>query len=988
MSEVVLGLDIGSTSVGWALIDLKKPKIIDTGVRIFQEGVDRDTKGAEISKNQTRREARLARRQRYRKNNRKKQLKNLLISSKLLPIDESEYQKLLIPDPYALRAKGLDDRLSLFEFGRSLFHLNQRRGFKSNRKSGKSNDDGVVIKGANELQEKIDAAKKRTIGEYFACVDTCEERIRGHYTFRAMYEHEFELLWEKQSSYYPTILTDQLKQKIKDEVIYFQRPMKWDIDTIGNCELEPEEKRCPRADWFARRFRILQDVNNLIIQNPDGTSATLTNGQREIVLENLYQSKELTFDKMRKLLDLIESQEFNLEKNGKALKGDVFAYSMRSKKLFGPKVWDEMAIDEKTALNSACFEMEDDELAAFLKEKYGFDEEQIESVFKIGLPDKYTSYSLKAIKKLMPYMEEGLLTDKAVKEAYPDRKDQYDYELTEKLPLPEDLRNPIVNKAMFEIRRVVNAIVKEYGKPDKIRIEMARDVNGSLKERDELRYKQRENEKRNEEARQKLIHEYGVHRPSRDDIIKYKLWQECGYRCPYTGKEISQSQIFGATPEFQVEHIVPYSRSLDDSYMNKTLCWTTENRLKGERTPYEYYSDKPEQYEQIMQRVNAFPREMYYKKKKFTQKEVKLDECIARELNDTRYINRETVGYLRQLGSIVTGTRGKITSELRHCWGLNNILDLTGMDIKNREDHRHHAIDAAVVALTDNKHLRELAKSKYSVVERGFAAPWKDFREELEHSVNLINVSHRVTRKVSGQLHEETSYGLTHLKDSKNQDIFVYRKPLTSLTAKMIDKIADPVVKKLVKERVESVGGDLKKAWQGPLYMKCKDADKKIPVKKVRIRDVFNNMIPICDDTGKPYRYVAPGNNHHIEIFEYKDEKGNVKRDGKVITLFESIKRSRENQPVIRKDYGDGKKFVCSLAKNESFMLQTEDGNFIQHRVQKLIQDGRIVLRPHNFAGQVKDTDLPPSIQRKNYSTLKGYKVTVDPIGRIFPAKD
>ncbi|MGD0014632.1 MAG: type II CRISPR RNA-guided endonuclease Cas9, partial [Bryobacteraceae bacterium] len=131
-------------------------------------------------------------------------------------------------------------------------------------------------------------------------------------------------------------------------------------------------------------------------------------------------------------------------------------------------------------------------------------------------------------------------------------------------------------KALFEVRKVVNAIVREYGKPGKIKIEMARDVHGSSRQREELHWKILENEKRNKEVRKRLIEDIKIAKPTRDDVIKYKLWEECGKTCPYTGKHISQTALFGENPEFQIEHILPYDRSLDDSFMNKTLCEVRE----------------------------------------------------------------------------------------------------------------------------------------------------------------------------------------------------------------------------------------------------------------------------------------------------------------------------------------------------------------------------------------------------------------------------
>jgi CRISPR-associated endonuclease Csn1 len=737
MNSYTLGLDIGSNSIGWALLKTdKKPAIIDIGVRVFPEGVDRDTKGLEKSKNATRREARGARRIKYRRNLRKNQLVNTLKTAGFLPENKEQLSELFKKNPYQLRAMGLDEKLGLYEFGRALFHINQRRGFKSNRKTDKVKKEGKVAKEAGELQEKIDKAGCRTLGEYFANINPEEKRIREQYTFRSMYEYEFDKLWTKQRGFYPEVLTEDLRKKIRDEIIFFQRPLKPVDHLIGDCELEPDKKRCPRGDWYARRFRLLQDVNNLKIIQPDGLEQKLTSEQREVLLKDLSNKKELSWDKVRKLLGLIETQEFNLEQGKmKKLKGDVLAVAMKSKNIFGPKQWDSIDETEKIKLNDWLVELDDDELIEKLASGYNLDEAQRDRVLKISLPQRYMSFSRKAIIKLLEFMEQGALTHEAIAAVYPDRgKTRVGDEALDKLPLPEDLRNPIVNKALFEIRKVANAIIREYGKPTKIALEMARDVRGNAKERRELHFKMLENENRNKETRKRLTEDLKIRNPSRDDIIKYNLWEECGHSCPYTGKHISQAALFGENPEFQVEHILPYNRSLDDSYMNKTLCDVYENtHVKGDKTPYEAYSHDEEKYEQIKQRVNS-TKMPPWKKRKFWQKELNIEQCI-RNLNDTRYICKEVVKYLKQIGINVRGTKGRITAELRHQWGLNSILDLTGEDMKNRDDHRHHTIDAAVVAVTDNKHLHKLAQSKYSTTEHNITQPWPNFREELAEKV-------------------------------------------------------------------------------------------------------------------------------------------------------------------------------------------------------------------------------------------------------------
>jgi len=992
MAGYKLGLDIGAKSVGWALIeDGKRPSIVDIGVRVFPEGVDRDTKGLEQSKNATRREARGARRMRQRRTRRREKLVELLQSSGLLPKDKDELDELLKKEePYALRAQGLDEKLELVDFGRALYHLNQRRGFKSNRKGGDAKEDGKVKKEAGELGRKIEEAGCRTLGEYFSKLDPEEERLRGRYTFRSMYKDEFDLLWEKQAEYYPDVLTEELGKKVGEETILFQRPLKPTDDLIGDCELEDGEKRCARGDWYARRFRILQDVNNLKIHNGDGSVVELRQGQRELILEEMSNAKEVRFSKLRKALGLLESQEFNAEyetnekgKKREKIKGDEFN-SVMGKKVFGAKVWVGMEEAEKVRLNELVVDLDDDELIEKLSNEYGLDEKQIEAVLKISLPGRYMSFSRKAIQKLLPLMEEGKRTDEALAEIYPDRNKREDEGQKERLGFPEDLRNPIVNRGLFEVRKVVNAIIREYGKPEGVAIEMAREVKGSARERKEQHFKMLDNEKRNEEVRETLMRDMNILNPSRNDVIKYKLWEECGKVCPYTGKSISQNALFGPNPEFQIEHILPYNRSLDDSYMNKTLCEVHENiSVKGNKTPYEAYSGDEEKYEAIKQRIKVLP---WPKRRKFLQEQIDLDECIKRELNDTRYICREVVKYVRDVCKKVSGTRGRITSELRHQWGLNNILDLSGSGLKNRDDHRHHAIDAAVVAVTRNKHLRDLAGSKYSVGESSFEQPWEDFREELAEKVKHINVSHRVTRKVSGQLHEETSYGVT-----KEEDVYVYRKKLEDLTGPMVGKIVDPVVKNIVKERLEGKGIDPeavkkipKEVWSEPLYMRNTKSDKRVKIKKVRIRDIFKNMVKLKNRNGEEYRAVAPGSNHHIEIFEYEDEKGNLRRDGVVVSMFDAVGRKRRCEPVVNCDHGENRRFVCSLCINELVMMKDKSGEMDLFRVQKMSQNKQIYFRHHTAAS----IDNEVTLLRKQVSQFDGYKVTVDPLGRVHKAND
>jgi hypothetical protein len=166
--------------------------------------------------------------------------------------------------------------------------------------------------------------------------------------------------------------------------------------------------------------------------------------------------------------------------------------------------------------------------------------------------------------------------------------------------------------------------------------------------------------------------------------------------------------------------------------------------------------------------------------------------------------------------------------------------------------------------------------------------------------------------------------------------------------------------------------------------MKTTKSNKKVPIKKVRIYSVSDNTIGIRDSSGNVYRYVEPGGNHHVEIFEHIEGAKKGTRDAEVVTMFESVRRSRANEPVIRRDHGPGTKLICSLAINEMVMMPNKKGGMDLFRVQKMSSTKQIYFR-HHTAGRIDDED---TVIRKQATLFNGYKVTVDPLGKILPAND
>lgn len=1002
MTEYVLGLDLGSNSVGWALISQDGRPFpnglpVLAGVRVFPEGVDKLNTKKEKPRGQDRRLARGQRRQHQRRRQRRGQLLAILAAANLLPRDPAERQRALEAEPYGLRVRGLDGKLSPHEVGRALFHLCQRRGFKSNRKQEKSKDDGDVAKETAELRKQMDGAGARTLGEYLADLGKAFrhdgldcERIRDRYTLRTMYEEEFEKLWAAQAAHHVGLLTDELKAEVR-RAIFFQRPLRFDPDVIGECELEPGEKRCARAHWLAQQFRILQEINLLKVLDAGGEERALRPEERATLALALSPKKEMTFGQIRELLGFFETQTFNLEDLSKRTKlnGNPVEYALTRKPL--DKWYGALSPETRRQVHDALAEEEDeDRLAARARGEWGADEAQARKLAGISLPAGHFKVSLKAIEKIMPHLEAGCV--------YSAAKEAAGYSLArtieaqDSLPPVDDLlpnlTNPLVHRALGEARKVVNAIVREHGRPARIVVELARDMKNAPKKRRELFWENVERREENEAIRERIRSDFpSVSSPSRDDVIKYKLWKECGEVCPYTGRSIPASKLF--TGEVQIEHILPYSWTLDDSYMNKSLCYEDENRHKHNRTPVEAYGDNPARFDPILQRVakSGMP---YPKKRKFSQKEVDLDACVQRQLNDTRYISRAAVDYLRTLYGNTPGeirvrcVKGGTTAELRHQWGLDEILGLRGE--KNRLDHRHHAVDAGVIALTTPSALQRLSSVKYNPQRPQLDAPWETFRDDLAAAVNAINVSHRSCRKLAGALHEETALG-----PGQGKDKYVHRVPVENLTANMIEGIRDRVVREIIQQAVAERG--LGKALVNPPVRVKSKKGLGPPIKTVRVGTTEKTVIPLRkDEQGHLIKGVLSGSNHHVEIYETKNDKGEIIWTGHAVARFEAHQRLLRKQAVVIREPGDGSKLVMSLHINDMVRLtDPAAGAKKLYRVQKMsIIDGQpyLVFRLHTAARIEDDQEMCRVQSWGKMISLRPEKVTVDPLGRIHPCND
>lgn len=1018
MCKKILGLDLGSNSIGWALLeenDGAASGIVAIGTRIFTKAVEDKVP---TPKNVKRRDKRLARRVVQRRAQRKSRMLNYLVSLNLLPCElqnNNQPEVILnqLGDPYELRTKALDHQLTDYEFGRILLHFVTRRGFLSSKKqvagdliddpdfkphldkvserSIENKEEKGFLNDIIEVRKAIEYEKARTLGEYLYKLGAkkCKRNrmhAGGHLrTDRKMYQDELDLIWNFQKKYFPNLPSDFMeKGKGIQKIIFYQRPLKLQDNRIGKCSLEPKSKRAALARLEVQRFRYLQHINNLqyLDQNTNQWHSLSPDQKREIAtyFENSNQIKLNDLKKVLKSFLKFTPKKLNLETQN--IRGNTTGYKIKS--ILGEQ-WDNYSAEIQHKLVEDLLSIKKKSaLKKRLIEHWNLSINHAIELCLLELEPGYSNLSLKAINKLLPFLEEGSIYNKIDREHGEIGAIQaagYENKINEcivrsKLDAPVKTSNPIVNRAMHELKRVVNAIIKQYGKPDTIRIEMARDL-----EMNTTRYKkniaqQNKNKLANEKAVEKYKKLHLGDYPSHADKIKYRLWKDQNYLCAYSGKNIPIEALFTAAVE--VDHILPFKRSLDDSYMNKVLCYTEENRLKGDRTPFEAWGGVDEKWKQIEKAIKEWSNKgLDSKVRRFYQTEADLKDrdFVSSQLNDTRYIAKLALKYVRQLGCDVSVTKGYVVSEIRHQWGLNSLISES--DKKNRTDHRHHAIDAVVIAATSCRLYRKAVKE----IQRNtlkIDMPYTNLRKDLEGLLTSVIVSHASQKKLSGALHGET--GANYVKQHKG---LVYRKTLSKeFTSKNIKNIVDKTIKDIIIKHLSNYQDDHKKAFANDVVVLHKD--KKTPIKRVRVlqsqsdeKKLAKNKYGMTDKNGNIFKYMTFDNIHHIEIIKHKTTP---KYNGVIVTMMQASHRSKgikstlnkngEKQPIVLKDHGQDYIFIMSLHINDLVSVKDKTNNRIFYRVQKINAPNSVLLRL-NIASTRGDKSQELSISINNENMIK-----------------
>ena len=1041
---LVFGLDIGTTSVGFAVIEhdseLATGKIHRLGVRIFPEA--RDPKGVPL--NQERRQARLRRRQLRRRRERRRLLGEQLCAAGLLPSRNSpDWDRAMKRDPYELRRRAFEgEALSSHEIGRAIYHLAQRRHFRGrdidevSDTADDATDDADEKKATSAREQTVQALKRegKTLGAWLAARGP-HERKRGEHATRDIVEDEFDTVWMP-------LVPEPFRSSVRD-AIFVQRPVFWRLNTLGKCRFVPDAPLCPKGTWLSQQRRMLEKLNNLALAG--GNQRPLDPEERQAILSRLQTQASMTWPGVRRALSPVyqargepgeeRALKFNLEEGGeKKLLGNPVEAKLAD--TFGgdwpdhprkqevrdslpQRIWQadyEQVGDQRVViLPRAERAARRAELVQDFVSEFGLSDDQATKIETLKLPSGWEPYSVEALQAMVPHLEDGVRFGELVigpdwegwrAETFPDRE-QPTGEVFDRLPSPAEreerdhiasLRNPTVARTRNELRKVVNNLIDLYGKPDLIHVEVARDVGNSKRQREEKASGIRRQERRRKAAREAL-QQNGIAEPARADVEKWMLWEECGHRCPYTGDTISFDALF-RTGDFEVEHIWPRSRSLDNSFRNKTLCRKDVNLRKGNQTPYELFRSNEEEWDALANRLAGMKAARGGtgmspgKIRRFLAPSIP-DDFASRQLNDTGYAAREAVAYLKKLWPdqgpeapvTVFAVSGRVTGHLRRLWRLNNILADDGE--KTRADHRHHAIDALTVACCHPGMTQKLARHWQEeddprAPQPHLPPPWETIRRDAESAVAAIVVSHRVRRKVSGQLHKETIYRDTGEEIAGARGMtyryFVRRKAVEELKnseserfngTRIID-IVDDGVRDIVRNWVDRHGGDPGAAF---VHGYPKRGRKGPEIRKVRLRMKQQIELMTKASTG----FADLGNNHHIAIYRLAD--GTVDYD--VVSLLEASRRKARHEPVVRRELGNGAQFVMSLSPGDS--LQTSENGEAKLRVVTGVwSNGQIVMRDHVDAA--KATETRPGA--KMIVSSGGRKLSVDPIGRIRPAND
>lgn len=678
----ILGLDLGTNSIGWALVNeaessKEQSSIVKLGTRIihFDNFVKSDTgaspydavkdfnagKGLSPNAGRTKAHGMRIRLQRY-KLRRKHLIKVLkdyhLIDDSTLLCEDGKQTTL---QTYFLRAKAATEEISLEEFARVLLMINKKRGYKSSRKEMAADEkvDEQSYLGAISSRSKMLVDEGLTVGQwkYRVLSEDRHKSLKDVVFYRQDYLDEFEKIWSVQEQYHQE-LTAELKEIIRDVIIFYQRSLKSQKSAISFCPFESQQKeteiagkKClrtfgcrvaPKSSPLFQEFRIYQNLNNIKVTD------FVNHIERVLKIEEINALfRELSYkDKMSKneALKILKLKPKEYDLNFEELQGnrtqaalvkalhkvminsgnevEKFAKLDATNKLsvlepfmgkLGIKtdiLYFDSSVQGKDFERQPSFALwhllysyvsddsrtGNDKLLQKLEETFGIKKEYGEIFANATFEPDYCGLSSKAIKKIMPHLKDGYRYDEACALAGYNHSASLTKEEIENRKLDEfltaipraSLRNPVVEKILNQMVNVVNALILEYGKPDEVRIELARELKKTAKQRQQMTDAINKQTKEHEKIRTILIEDFRIPNPTRNDIIRYKLYLELaknGYKTLYSNTYIPAEELF--SKNFDIEHIIPKARLFNDSFSNKTIEARDVNIGKRDKTAFD-----------------------------------------------------------------------------------------------------------------------------------------------------------------------------------------------------------------------------------------------------------------------------------------------------------------------------------------------------------------------------------------------------------------
>lgn len=647
MANYRWGIDLGTSSIGVAVYETdNNGKIISLkhlDSYIFGEPV---APKEMVTLNTARRSARLIRRQVERKAARLKKMSYIAKSLGVTP----EVLRATPEDVVALRAKAVREEISIPQLIKVLSHIVKNRGYKGTLSA---DDKGTVGKKLSQTAQALTGGK--TLGEllYERKTQANGQPWRkveegGTFIYRQLVEDEFARIWDTQAKFHPELngsyavwgdkmfpdFPGKTEISLKDvfhSAMFYQRPIKWELETVGNCEIYPTEKRAAAAQIAYQHYRMAKTLADLRVRNKNTReSVPLTLAQKSQLFEFLDahtaeyspETKAVPFATLYKVLGLPEGCTFTLDRTYHArggLKGNTTLYSFEKAGVLN--AWSNLTdtvqelVLEFFANVSNLSDIADNS-DAYIKERVPELTKNLKPtpqaceaccqfilllkahgvLGELVLEQGRSSYSIKALKMLTERIMQGeqeadILAEIEAQKTHPQGK----FRSTEAILKEQAINDPVVIKALNEFHRVVQYLLYRNWKPKEIIIELSRDMKKSLSRRQFLEAQNKAQADERNAAKKELVEEFGV-LPTPNNIERYLLWKEQAGMSPYSDNgstKISDAEAFDSR-ETQVDHIIPQQGEIGgpNTFGNKVLVFTKENHKKSNQLPYQYDNGK------------------------------------------------------------------------------------------------------------------------------------------------------------------------------------------------------------------------------------------------------------------------------------------------------------------------------------------------------------------------------------------------------------